>query len=65
MEIPVSAESAIVMDAGTGEVLFEKNADKRSLIASTTKIMTGYLACLHGDLDEVVTIPPEAVGIEG
>ena len=65
VEPPVSAECAIVMDALSGRVLYEKNADKRSLIASTTKIMTGYLACLQEDLDQVVTVPPEAVGIEG
>ncbi len=64
-EISISAESAIVMDAGTGTVLYEKNADKRSLIASTTKIMTGYLACLQENPDRLVTIPAEAVGIEG
>ena len=61
----VSASSAIVMDALTGRVLYEHNADKRSLIASTTKIMTGYLICRDMDLDETVTVPAEAVGVEG
>ncbi len=60
----VSAESAIVMDAG-GTVLGEKNADCRCLIASTTKIMTGLLVCERCNPDAVVTVPPEAVGIEG
>ena len=36
-----SARSAVLMDAATGRVLYEKNADARSLIASTTKIMIG------------------------
>lgn len=64
--VDVSAKSAIVMDAATGRVLFEKNADTRSLIASTTKIMTGLLVCESGmELDAPVTVPPEAVGIEG
>lgn len=61
----VSARSAIVVDADTGKVLFEKNADDRALIASTTKIMTGYLACELADPDAEFTVPPEAVGIEG
>ena len=32
-----SARSAVLMDAESGRVLYEKNADARSLIASTTK----------------------------
>ena len=64
-ETAVSAESAVVMDALSGRVLYEKNADRRSLIASTTKIMTGYLACLQQDLERSIEVPPEAVGVEG
>ena len=41
----LSAEHAILMDAGSGRVLYEKNADSRSLIASTTKIMTALVIC--------------------
>ena len=64
--VDVSAKSAIVMDAAEGRILFEKNADARSLIASTTKIMTGLLVCESSmELDEAVTVPPEAAGIEG
>lgn len=61
----VSARSAILMDAASGEVLFEKNADQKSLIASTTKIMTGLLVAESGNLDEQVSIPEQATGIEG
>ena len=61
----VSAKSAILVDAGSGRVLFEKNADERSLIASTTKIMTGLLVCEAGDLEREVSVPPEAAGVEG
>ena len=39
-EHELSAHSAIVMCADTGDVIFEKNADERMLIASITKIMT-------------------------
>mgnify|MGYP000019549917 CR=1 FL=1 len=35
---------AVLMDADTGEILFEKNADRRMLIASTTKLMTALVA---------------------
>lgn len=63
--LEVSAHSAILMDGDTGQVLYEKNAASQSLIASTTKIMTALVVLRDGNLDETVTIPPEAVGIEG
>ena len=61
----VSARSAILMDAATGRVLFAQEADRQSLIASITKVMTGLLICEDGDLGRTVTVPPEAVGVEG
>ena len=61
----ISAKRAILLDAASGRVLYEKNADERSLIASTTKIMTGLLVCEAGELEREVSVPPEAVGIEG
>ena len=53
------------MDAGSGRVLYEKNADSRSLIASTTKIMTALVICEQCNVLDRVQIMPEAVGIEG
>ncbi|MBQ5608464.1 MAG: D-alanyl-D-alanine carboxypeptidase [Oscillospiraceae bacterium] len=61
----VSADSAILMDAQTGRVLYEKNADSRSLIASTTKIMTALIVCERCNVLDRMRIPREAVGIEG
>lgn len=61
----VSAEKAIVLDAATGRVLYERNADDRSLIASTTKIMTALVVCQRCNVLDRVKIPAEAVGIEG
>lgn len=52
----VSAERSIVIDPASGDVLFEKNADKRGAIASTTKIMTGLLVVEAGSLDQKVTV---------
>lgn len=52
----VSADRVIVVDAESDEVLFEKNADKRGAIASTTKLLTALLVVEAGDLDKVVTI---------
>lgn len=61
----VSAKHAVLMDADTGTVLYEKDADTEALIASTTKIMTGLIICENCDLRETVAVPKEAVGIEG
>lgn len=61
----VSAKSAILYDCTASRVLYEKNADCQSLIASTTKIMTGLLVSERCNLADVVEIPAEAVGVEG
>ena len=61
----VSARSAVLMDAQTGRVLFEKDADRKSLIASTTKIMTALVVCEQCNVLDRMRIPKEAVGIEG
>ena len=53
------------MDADTGKVLCSYHANERSLIASTTKIMTALVVLEHCDLDELYTVSREAVGIEG
>ena len=61
----ISAERAIVMDASTGRVLYEKEADVPSLIASTTKIMTALIICEQCNVLDRMQIPKEAVNIEG
>ncbi|MCK8825727.1 D-alanyl-D-alanine carboxypeptidase family protein [Fuchsiella alkaliacetigena] len=50
----ITAESAILIDAETGEVLYSQNAHEKRPPASTTKIMTGILALEMGDLDAEV-----------
>ncbi len=61
----LSAEKAIVLDAATGRALYEKHADERSLIASTTKIMTALIICQRCNVLDRVKIPAEVVGVEG
>lgn len=61
----LSAHSALLMEAESGRVLWEKNAKERMGMASTTKIMTALLAAERLSPDTVVTVPHEAVGIEG
>lgn len=52
----VSADRVIVIDPASKEVLWEKNADKRGAIASTTKLLTALLVVEKGDLDQQVTV---------
>lgn len=61
----VSAQSAVLIDGETGRVLWEKNADQKMLIASTTKIMTAVIALETSDLKELVLITDRMADIEG
>jgi D-alanyl-D-alanine carboxypeptidase (penicillin-binding protein 5/6) len=56
----VTARSAILVDADTGSVVWEKAAHRRRPIASTTKIMTATLVLERLPLSTVVTVPPAA-----
>ena len=61
----ISAQSYVLLDAATGRILEQRLPDKKSLIASTTKIMTALLICEQCNVLDRVRIPKEAVGIEG
>jgi len=63
--VSTSATSAILMDADSGRVLYEQNADAEMLIASTTKIMTALVAIREGDLAETVKVSRKAAYTEG
>lgn len=60
-----SASSAVVMDAQTVTVLYEKNANEERAMASTTKIMTALLAVESKRLEEEVEITAEMLYTEG
>lgn len=57
----ISAQSAILMDANTGVILYSKNIHERLYPASTTKIMTCLLAMEQGNLDDKVEFSHDAV----
>ena len=61
----ISARSYVLLDAATGRILQERGPDQRSLIASTTKIMTALIVCEQCNVLDRVRIPKEAVGVEG
>lgn len=61
----LSAASYILTAPQAGLVLAEQAADEKRPMASTTKIMTALVVLESCPLDAVVTVPPEAVGVEG
>ncbi len=52
----ILSESAILIDASSGTILAQKNADKKMYPASLTKIMTAILAIEMGKLTDVITV---------
>lgn len=60
-----SAASACLMNAVTGEIVFEKDADTKRPMASTTKIMTLLVAIEKSNPEDIVTVAKEAVLEEG
>ncbi len=63
--VSVSAQSVVVMNAVTREIVYEKNAHTRRGIASTTKIMTSLLALESGKLNKTVVVNGEDSAVEG
>jgi len=57
----VGAESAILLEAETGTILYSKNIDERLYPASTTKILTCLLAAEMSEMNEVVSFSNDAV----
>ena len=69
-DLEINAKSAVLMDASTGEILFEKNADASYSPASVTKIMTLLLVMEAIDdgrisLDDNVSISAYAASMGG
>ncbi len=62
---PIQAAAAVLMDADTGVVLFDRSMHERRPVASTTKVMTALLALEHSDPSEEVIIGPSVLTIEG
>lgn len=62
-ELILSGEGAILIDADSSEVLYEKAGNSKFFPASTTKIMTAILAIENSNLDDIVTIDQEVVDL--
>ena len=64
-EVATSARAHILLEATTGRVMSARNEAEKLPMASTTKIMTCLLACERGRMEDVVTVGPESVGLDG
>lgn len=64
-EPEISAKAAVLISADTGEIIFERNSNKKLPMASTTKIMTVLLCLESGDLYEEFVVDSEAIKVEG
>ena len=64
-EAYASAQAEIAMELTTGKVLTESNAHAQLPMASTTKILTAIIIIEDCNLDEEITVPDAAVGVEG
>ena len=63
-EPEITAQSAIIVEASTGRVIWEKNADARMYPASMTKMMTGILALEQMNLRSQIVMSPAAAYTE-
>lgn len=65
--LPADADGVaeIAMELNSGKILHEKSVDVKLPMASTTKIMTALIIAEDCDLTETITVPNEAVGVEG
>ena len=64
-ELETNSRIALIYDRASGQILYEKNGEKQTPMASTTKIMTAIVVLENADLTETVTINSKAAGIGG
>ncbi len=64
-KINLTAECSVLIEANSRRILYASNAMSKRAMASTTKIMTALVIIENCNLDDVVTIPREAQGVEG
>lgn len=61
----ISAKSAVLIDAQSARVIWEKSSSEKLPMASTTKIMTTLLTLESGNLDEGFVVDSDAITVEG
>lgn len=64
-EPKLNSRVALIYDRSSGRVLYEKNGNKQTPMASTTKIMTAIVVAENSNLSDIVTIDSKAAGTGG
>lgn len=64
-EPKLNSRVALVYDRSSGRVLYEKNGNKQTPMASTTKIMTAIVVMENSNLSDIVTIDSKSAGTGG
>jgi D-alanyl-D-alanine carboxypeptidase (penicillin-binding protein 5/6) len=59
VSLPLQSEAVILIEEGTGKVLYEKNSNQKMYPASTTKVLTALIALENSDLNEVIKVGNE------
>lgn len=63
--LDIKSEAAVLLDAKSGQILYEKNGAKRMFPASTTKVATAILAIEEGNLEAIATVSQNARNADG
>lgn len=61
----LNSRVALIYDRASGKILYEKNGNKQTPMASTTKILTAIIVIENSDLSDVVTIDSKSAGTGG
>lgn len=64
-EPQINSRIALIYDRTSGKIMYEKNGNKQTPMASTTKIMTAIVVLENANLKDVVTIDSKAAGMGG
>jgi len=64
-ELNIECGAAVVIDGSSKRILYQKNANSRVAIASTTKIMTAIVALENSNQNETITVSKKADGVGG
>ena len=64
-DLNLNSRIALIYDRASGRILYEKNGNKQTPMASTTKIMTAIVVLENSKLNDVVIIDSKASGTGG
>ena len=61
IEVDISAPTSLVVEANTGQIMYESNINKKVYPASTTKLMTAIIALEQCNLDDIAEVSYNAI----